>query len=581
MLEKYIQTNVTEIAEQNTQSLNELPYGSAILYRTNEHSTYYSSFIDRHEFVRPGISDANVVVLFYQITIQKEANLEFQKLCQIMVDYFSNDFGSQNFLYGTCEEKEKEYTFYFLTYPLPKRTLDPRPWTFKGKMIATKETKFISFLETKFELKEKEEEGDKFITEDPRSLEDMQEMEYITMLGHSGQTDMAYEDIMNVFRITYRYFQTIERHDFNEARRHLMDPQKFLEKVEDHLKRNHPNLTKTDMKFILEEMYNAVYDYYILTPLINDPNIGDIKVLDTGKIRVKIKGERMTSNLKFDSKEDYENFVEGLAYRHGIDLTENAMSHFVDTDGNQNFRLRFNISTPYVASNAVSYTHVRKHSKIKPTINQLIADNMLTKELALWFIKQAKKSTGIIFVGKGGSGKTTLMNVLLEYIPFTRSVMVVQDNEELFAEQHPDIMFLHTVESKGIHYDNPVYDLKAISKNGLLVDIDYFVIGEIKGAEALYFLNASATGATCWASLHSSTATLDKLADYVMYESKYNRKQALMMLQNLQYVVYIDHYQVKEITKVKPWNEEIENLEYEQIYNHKTGFNKVALKEEG
>lgn len=576
MLEQYFEINVQEIQEGDIEKLNNLPYGQYILERTNEDATYLSSFQTRHNFTRPGISDANVVSLFYTMIVNKEADLDFNKLCDILSEYFSCDFGEKNYLYGSCDKEEDKWIFYFLLYPLPKRTLDPRQWTFKGKMLPLKEQKFFSFIETKFELKEEEKEEDKFITEDPRALEDMQEREYVTMLGASSQTDTPYEDIMNVFKTTYRYFSTIEKHSFDDARRHLLEPKKFLQMVEDYLRRTYTFLTNKDIKFLLEEMYNAVYDYHVLTPLINDPNIGDIKILKTGNIRLKVKGERMTSNLKFDSREDYENFIQGIAFRHNINLanSKNAMSHFVDVDGNPNYLLRFNISTPYVASNSISYTHIRKISKTKPTINQLIADGMLSKDLALWFIKQVKESTGIIFVGQGGSGKTTLMNVLLEYIPYTRSAMVIQDNEELFTDKHPDIMFLHTVEVTGDNEGEATFDLKDISKNGLLVDIDYFIIGEIKGAEAMYFLNASATGARCWASLHSSYPRLDKLADYVMYESKYDKKQALMMLQNLEYVVYMDHYKVKEIAKIKPWNDKIENLEYEQIYHYKTGLRK-------
>ena len=249
------------------------------------------------------------------------------------------------------------------------------------------------------------------------------------------------------------------------------------------------------------------------------------------------------------------------------------MSHFVDKNGSDKCIMRFNIMTPYVASSDTSYLHIRKISKIKPSLNELIKDGMLTKELAQWFIKAVKYGRGIIFIGRGGSGKTTLMNVLLEYIPFDKSILICQDNEEMFSEKHPDCMFVHTVEAMAgrDEYQFPVFDLKSLTKNGLLIDIDYFIIGEIKGAEAMYFLNASKTGAKCMASLHDDEAKLDKLADYVMYESKYNRDQALHMLKNIQYIVHMDEYQVKDINETMGWNQEKQDLDYRQIYNSKDG----------
>lgn len=62
------------------------------------------------------------------------------------------------------------------------------------------------------------------------------------------------------------------------------------------------------------------------------------------------------------------------------------------------------------------------------------------------------------------------------------------------------------------------YELKDLARNALLLDLDYFIIGEIKGDEAVHFLTAAYTGHQCWASVHgiSSTEAIDKLADYAI-----------------------------------------------------------------
>lgn len=574
-LRDYFKFDITEVKDGEREQIKKFPVGKKILHKQNDVSGYYETFLWRHEYVQPGISDANVVALFYKISIAHNIPLDKVKLQKFIIDYFLEEFGTKNVLMLSYSEDSntEDYVYYCLAYPLSRRILDPRQWTYRGQLIPNKETAFFNDLEYSFGLKEKESDVDKFILDDIRELDDMKEKEYVTTISTaSSQTDMPYEDIVKVFKSVYNYMKSNDRHMFLEAQRYEVRPETFLDAADQYMIRTYKDqLTEKDRDYIVSELFNAVYSYHVLTPLIKDPNISDIKVLKTDKIRVKVGSERYTSNLKFDDMEDYVSFVEGIAYRNHIDTGCAAMSHFVD-DNDEDFLLRFNITTTYVASNPVPYVHIRKIAKHKPSINYLIEHNMLTKELALWFIQQAKKARGIIFVGKGGSGKTTLMNVLLEYIPYTKSVLVIQDNPELFTNNHPDMMFYHTVEAQGYNADYPVYDLKDTSKNGLLVDIDYFVIGEIKGAEALYFLNASFTGAQCWASLHSGVPTLDKLADYVMYESKYNRKQALSMLQNLQYVVYMDHFQVKEISEVFPWDDKLDNLHYETVYTHADGF---------
>ena len=62
-------------------------------------------------------------------------------------------------------------------------------------------------------------------------------------------------------------------------------------------------------------------------------------------------------------------------------------------------------------------------------------------------------------------------------------VKVIQENEELFSNKHPDLMFQHVVTSR--RQNEIQFDLKDLARNGLLTDLDYFIIGEIKGGEAL------------------------------------------------------------------------------------------------
>lgn len=99
-------------------------------------------------------------------------------------------------------------------------------------------------------------------------------------------------------------------------------------------------------------------------------------------------------------------------------------------------------------------------------------------------------------------------------------------------------------------------------------EVQYFVIGEVKGAEAKYFINAADTGHRCWCSVHAPSAldAIDKLADYVTYESKYSKTEASFMLKDLGTVIFMKDFQVCEIAELSGWDKEKETLKYTPVY---------------
>ena len=112
------------------------------------------------------------------------------------------------------------------------------------------------------------------------------------------------------------------------------------------------------------------------------------------------------------------------------------------------------------------------------------------------------------------------------------------------------------------------YDLKHISIAGLTMDVDFFIIGEVKGGEALYLLNAAYTGQICAATVHAPSADRapEKIVDYAMYDSRYSRNELMKMMDCFQTLVFMEHYKVKEIFACLGWNAEKENLEYERLF---------------
>lgn len=338
----------------------------------------------------------------------------------------------------------------------------------------------------------------------------------------------------------------------------------FLNEVESYIRQKH--IPQQEIPFILDQFKKYIWGYHVLEELINDESISDIKVIDESHIRIKRYGKRMSSDVCFKSKSEYRQFVEYVAIKNKTNLSDiNAIQNFTDKDSNKKFILRFNITTEFVNSVDTPYLHIRKIAKNKLSMENLISLTMLTEEMADYLREKVTSSHGILFAGKGASGKTTLMNALIDCIPEDRSGLVIQENEELFTHIHPDLMFQHVVISKG--EGKIQYTLKDLARNGLLTDLDYFIIGEIKGGEALYFLNASYTGHRCLATIHgnSSTEAMDKLADYVKYESNYTKDEIMKMLSNLSVIVFMEDFHVKEVSEVTDFDVKTGNLTYQRI----------------
>lgn len=304
-------------------------------------------------------------------------------------------------------------------------------------------------------------------------------------------------------------------------------------------------------QLLRDEPFTYFTGYHILEPLIKDKEISDIKIISYDKIRVKRLGKREDSEICFESPQELKQFTEFIAAKNQVSVSRaHAMQSFTDKTGSKDFILRFNISQSIINSVDTPYIHIRKIPKEKPSLKDLQELGMLTREHADYLRKQVKKGY-VLIAGKGASGKTTLLNALLDEIPKDRSVLVIQENEELFSKVHPDMMFQHILEQKG---ESKVrYGLKELSINALLLDLDYIVIGEIKGGEALYFLNAAYTGHLGLATVHGQdgVAALYKLADYVKYESDYSQEEIKKMLGCISTVCFMKDFRLETITEVQ------------------------------
>ena len=367
-----------------------------------------------------------------------------------------------------------------------------------------------------------------------------------------------------LFNELLQHFLSNDKKAISLVQRGIKTKEEFFKEIHEYLIQK--QIDKREIEKLKEKFEKYLWGYYKLDELIEDEYISDIKILDSNNIRIKTMGKRKNTNIKFKDQNEYRKFVEGIAIKNKVNLSDlNAQQTFTDKTSSEKFILRFSISTDYINSTNVPYLHIRKLPKKKYTLDELVFMKMLDENTADYLRKKVISSSGILICGKGSAGKTYLLNALIECIPHECSGLVVQENEELFSNTHPELMFQHVVSPRG--ESRIRYTLKELATTGLISDIDYFIIGEIKGDEAKPFLNMANTGNQCMATTHanSSREGLDKVAHYANYNKDYTKSEALKMLSAISIIIFLKDFKIMEISEIKDWDEGKEDFIYERI----------------
>ena len=350
-----------------------------------------------------------------------------------------------------------------------------------------------------------------------------------------------------------------------QVKKGILGKEDFLAEAWKHLDRSY-SFPKDKKEALLKEFEQYVFGYSRLSPLMDDKEISDIRVVSHDCIRIKRQGKRMDAGIAFTSEREYRQFIDYIAARNQVNISNlNAIQRFTDTESHPDFIFRFTLSMPIVNTYSEPYLCIRKVPKAFPMMSELVEREMLDRNTAELLVQRFRQGSTLI-CGGNSSGKTTLLNALKETLPDDMAILVAQQADELTTIYHPDMMFLHSL--PGTSESSVNYDLKHISIAGLTMDVDFFIIGEVKGGEALYLLNAAYTGQICAATVHAPSADRapEKIVDYAMYDSRYSRNELMKMMDCFQPLVFMEHYKVKEIFACLGWNAEKENLEYERLF---------------
>lgn len=341
--------------------------------------------------------------------------------------------------------------------------------------------------------------------------------------------------------------------------------EEIRKKVMDELE--HMKVTGENAEKVYQSFLRDIHSYGRLDVLIHDRDVSDVRMMDYETINVQSKGQWYRTNVKFRDQKEYETFIQHICNANNVPFNWTAAD--VVFPDEKSFpgecMLRDAFTNKNLNVNRTMSGHIRITRKIKKLAKELIDDNFFTpREAALIFnlIKVQKKS--VIICGGSGSGKTVLLNYLIELLPRDICGEIVQESSELFAPKHANIKSSNSIESKG-NETKVEHNLKSLAEKALLRNTDVFIIGEIKGDEAAHFFSASRT-TRVMTTLHADNCfgAIPRCAELALAAGAATTKEEIVSVlsRNIGVVIYCDHYRVKQIAEVKGYDEREHDTKY-------------------
>lgn len=246
-------------------------------------------------------------------------------------------------------------------------------------------------------------------------------------------------------------------------------------------------LTSTAKRKWVRRLYDSFRGLDVLQPLIDDRTITEIMINGHEEIFIEQAGTIRQLTAQFESRERLEDIIQSIVSN--VNRAVNESSPIVDArlkDGS-----RVNIVLPPISLNGPAMT-IRKFPEQPLSMDDLVAKGSLDPDTAEWLKRLIYAKFNIFISGGTGSGKTTFLNALSQYIPSDERVITIEDSAELQIVTVPNLVSLETrnanTEGKG---EITVRDL---IRSSLRMRPNRIIVGEVRGAEALDMLQAMNTG---------------------------------------------------------------------------------------
>lgn len=256
---------------------------------------------------------------------------------------------------------------------------------------------------------------------------------------------------------------------------------------------------------IVQQVYSSIRGFGLLDSIINDDSITEVMINGPDNVFIEQNGRLFRLDKQFESQRRLEDVIQRIVGLAGREV--NQANPICDTrlpDGS-----RVNVVLPPIALCGPTLT-IRKFSKTPMTIEKLIQYGSITQEIADKLELLVKAKYNIFISGGTGSGKTTFLNALSNYIPKDERVITIEDSAELQITGIDNLVSLETRNANASGAGQ--ITIRDLIKSSLRMRPERIVVGEVRGGEALDMLQAMNTGHDGSLSTGHANSTEDMLS---------------------------------------------------------------------
>lgn len=256
---------------------------------------------------------------------------------------------------------------------------------------------------------------------------------------------------------------------------------------------------------IVEQIYSSIRGFGLLDTIIKDDTITEVMINGPDDIFIEQNGRLIKLEKQFESERRLEDIIQRIVGLAGREV--NQANPICDTrlpDGS-----RVNVVLPPIALCGPTLT-IRKFSKTPMTVERLIKYGSITQEIADKLELLVRAKYNIFICGGTGSGKTTFLNAMSNYIPKDERVITIEDSAELQIVGVANLVRLETRNANAAGAGQ--ITIRDLIKSSLRMRPERIVVGEVRGGEALDMLQAMNTGHDGSLSTGHANSTQDMLS---------------------------------------------------------------------
>lgn len=256
---------------------------------------------------------------------------------------------------------------------------------------------------------------------------------------------------------------------------------------------------------LVEQVFAGIRGFGMLDIIMRDESITEVMINGPNDVFIEQSGKLKKLNKTFEDEKQLEDTIQKIVGLAGREV--NQANPIVDTrlpDGS-----RVNVVLPPISLKGAIVT-IRKFSRKPMTVEQLLNYKSITPEVAHTLELLVRAKYNIFISGGTGSGKTTFLNAVSNFIPADERVITIEDSAELQIAGIDNLVSLETrnANSSG----SGAVTIRDLIKSSLRMRPERIIVGEVRGGEALDMLQAMNTGHDGSLSTGHANSTRDMLS---------------------------------------------------------------------